>query len=217
MVNSLRKVDFSHPTGHDTWKKIRPPPRENPGCAPGYWGNQARTRGPGSWDLKYTPTKTQWRRQWLMVSEAHLVGEANIFNVKYVIHECGLPTICRPPPGRDLLGRYRYLHRFATFFFRTSPSSLRNVRREKENVEQIYLPNNSIIFLPDSSSNKSPTRPLQNTSIRIPSSSCTNTACSCEGIGVGDVAQSYENVAALVFPRPPHAAAWVFSGTEAPG
>ena len=30
-----------------------------------------------------------------MVGEAHLVGEANIFNVKYIIHECGLPTICR--------------------------------------------------------------------------------------------------------------------------
>ena len=28
MVNSLRKVDFSHPTGHYTWKKIRPPPLE---------------------------------------------------------------------------------------------------------------------------------------------------------------------------------------------
>ena len=26
MVNSLRKVDYSHPTGHYTWKKIRPPP-----------------------------------------------------------------------------------------------------------------------------------------------------------------------------------------------
>ena len=26
MVNSLRKVDFLHPTGHYTWKKIRPPP-----------------------------------------------------------------------------------------------------------------------------------------------------------------------------------------------
>ena len=25
MVNSLRKVDFSHPTGHYTWNKIRPP------------------------------------------------------------------------------------------------------------------------------------------------------------------------------------------------
>ena len=25
-----------------------------------------------------------------MVGEAHLVGEANIFNVKYIIHECGL-------------------------------------------------------------------------------------------------------------------------------
>ena len=24
MVNSLRKVDFSHPTGHYTWKKIAP-------------------------------------------------------------------------------------------------------------------------------------------------------------------------------------------------
>ena len=48
----------------------------------------------------------QWRRQGLMVGEAHLVGEASIFNVKYIIHECGLPTICRPPPGRYLLGRY---------------------------------------------------------------------------------------------------------------
>ena len=26
MVNSLRKVNFSHPTGHYTWKKIAPPP-----------------------------------------------------------------------------------------------------------------------------------------------------------------------------------------------
>ena len=26
MVNSLRKVEFSHPTGHYTWKKIAPPP-----------------------------------------------------------------------------------------------------------------------------------------------------------------------------------------------
>ena len=34
----------------------------------------------------------QWRRQGLMAGEAHLVGEANIFNVKYIIHECGLPT-----------------------------------------------------------------------------------------------------------------------------
>ena len=91
------------------------------------------------------------------------------------------------------------------------------MRREEENVEQIYLHNNSITSLPDSSANKSSTRPLQNTSIRIPTSSCTNTACSCEGIGVGDVAQWYGNVAALVFPRPPHAAAWVFSGMEAPG
>ena len=34
VVNSLRKVDFSHLTGHYTWKKFRPPPWENPGCAP---------------------------------------------------------------------------------------------------------------------------------------------------------------------------------------
>ena len=26
-----------------------------------------------------------------MVGEAHLVGETNIFNVKYIIHEYGLP------------------------------------------------------------------------------------------------------------------------------
>ena len=25
MVNNLRKVDFSHPTGHYTWKKFRVP------------------------------------------------------------------------------------------------------------------------------------------------------------------------------------------------
>ena len=135
--------------------------------------------------------------------------------MKYFIHECGLPTNCRPPPGRYLLGRYAYTG--LQHFFRTSPASLRNVCRENENAEQIYLPNNSITSLPDSSANKSPTRPLQNTSIRISTSSCTNTACSCEGIGVGDVTQWYGNVAALVFRRSPHAAAWVFSGTEAPG
>ena len=50
----------------------------------------------------------QWRRQGLMVGEAHLVGEANIFNVKYIIHECRLPTICRPPLGRHLLDRHTY-------------------------------------------------------------------------------------------------------------
>ena len=68
-----------------------------------------------------------------MVGEAHLVGEANIFNLKYIIHECGLrglPTICRPPPGRHLLGRYTYTG--LQHFFRTSPASLRNVRREKK-------------------------------------------------------------------------------------
>ena len=47
----------------------------------------------------------QWRRQGLMVGEAHLVGETNIFNVQYIIHECGLPTICRPPPGIYLPSR----------------------------------------------------------------------------------------------------------------
>ena len=38
MVNSSRKVDFSHPTGHYRYmkKKFGPPPRENPGCAPVY-------------------------------------------------------------------------------------------------------------------------------------------------------------------------------------
>ena len=96
-----------------------------------------------------------------MVGEAHMVGEANIFNVKYIIHECGLPTICRPPPGRYLLGRYTYPG--LQHLFRTSPASLSNVRREKEKVEQIYLPNNYITSLPDSSANKSPTRPLQST------------------------------------------------------
>ena len=55
-----------------------------------------------------TDTVSQWRRQGLMVGEAHLVGEAHIFNVKYIIHECGLPTICRPLSGRYLLGKYTY-------------------------------------------------------------------------------------------------------------
>ena len=36
----------------------------------------------------------QWRRQEFMVGEAQLVGEADIFNVKYIIRECGVPTIC---------------------------------------------------------------------------------------------------------------------------
>ena len=72
-----------------------------------------------------------------MVGEAHLVGEANIFNVKYIIHECGLPTICRPPPGRYLLGRYTYTG--LQHFFRTSPASPRNVRREKEKSNKFDL------------------------------------------------------------------------------
>ena len=37
-------------------------------------------------------TYLQWRRQVLMVGEAHLIGEAIIFDLKYIIHECGLPT-----------------------------------------------------------------------------------------------------------------------------
>ena len=35
MVDSSRKLDFSQPTGHSTWKKNRALPWENPGCAPG--------------------------------------------------------------------------------------------------------------------------------------------------------------------------------------
>ena len=58
--------------------------------------------------LKAFKAYLQWRRQGLMVGEAHLVGETNIFNVKYIIHEYGLPTICRPPPGGYLLGRHTY-------------------------------------------------------------------------------------------------------------
>ena len=29
MVNGLREVDFSHPTGHYTWKKFGPPLRKS--------------------------------------------------------------------------------------------------------------------------------------------------------------------------------------------
>ena len=153
-----------------------------------------------------------------MAGEAHLVGEANIFNVKvkYIIQECGLPSICRPPPGRYLLGRYTYPG-LQHFLGQAQLLYAMCVEKRKRSNKYLYLPNNSITSLPDSSANKSPTRPLQRTSIRIPTSSCTNTACSCEGIGIGDAAQWYGNVAALVFLRPPHAAAWVFSGTEAPG
>ena len=135
--------------------------------------------------------------------------------MKYFIHECDLPTICRPPPGRYLLGRYAYTG-LQHFLGQAQLLCAMCVEKRKMSNKYTYL---TILSppLPDSSANKSPTRPLQSTSIRIPTSSCTNTACSCEGIGVGDVAQWYGNIAALVFPRPPHAAAWVFSGTEAPG
>ena len=42
MVNSLRKVDFSHPTGHYTWKKIRLPPLEKILGAPLHTRQDAR-------------------------------------------------------------------------------------------------------------------------------------------------------------------------------
>ena len=37
--------------------------------------------------LVLNPSNYQWRRQGLKVGEAHLVGETNIFNVKYIIDE----------------------------------------------------------------------------------------------------------------------------------
>ena len=38
MVKSLRKVYFSHPTGHYLWKfLLGPSPWENPGCAPAFY------------------------------------------------------------------------------------------------------------------------------------------------------------------------------------
>ena len=51
-----------------------------------------------------------------MVGEAHLVGEANIFNVKYIIHECGLPTfVDRRQVGNRVSGK-KDTHHFASFF-----------------------------------------------------------------------------------------------------
>ena len=38
--------------------------------------------GQGIGHLFCADTRLQWRRQGLMVGEAHLIGEANIFNVK---------------------------------------------------------------------------------------------------------------------------------------
>ena len=43
-----------------------------------------------------------------MVGEAHLIGEAIIFNLKYIIHECGLPTNYLSTVAGYLLGRYTY-------------------------------------------------------------------------------------------------------------
>ena len=145
-----------------------------------------------------------------------MVGEANIFNVKYIIHECGLPTICRPLPGRYLLGRYTYPG-LQHFLGQAQLLYAMCVEKRKRSNKYTYLTTLSPPSQTALPINKSPTRPLQSTYIRIPTSYCTNTACSCKGIGVGDAAQWYENVAALVFLRLPHAAARVFSGTEAPG
>ena len=113
-----------------------------------------------------------------MAGEAHLVGEANIFNVKvkYIIHECGLPSICRPPPGRYLLGRYTYPG-LQHFLGQVQLLYAMCVEKRKRSNKCLYLPNNSITSLTDSFANKSPTRPLQKTSIRIPTSSCTYKYC----------------------------------------
>ena len=74
-----------------------------------------------------------------MVGEAHLVGETNIFNVKYIIHEYGLPTICRPPSGGYLLGRYYIFppgagkcFLFTEVFFSEGPSAGRHEVRSKK-------------------------------------------------------------------------------------
>ena len=50
-------------------------------------------------------------------------------------------------------------------------------KSKRSNKYTYLLYNNSITSLPDSSANKSPTRPMQSTSIRIPTSSCTNRYC----------------------------------------
>ena len=89
-----------------------------------------------------------------MVGEAHLVGEANIFNVKYLIHECGLPTICRPPPGRYLLGRYTCTGLQHFFLGQAQLLFAMCVEKRKRSNKYVYLtclP--SITSLPDSSAN----------------------------------------------------------------
>ena len=150
-----------------------------------------------------------------MVGEAHLVGETNIFNMKYIIHEHGLPTIRRPPPGGYLLGRYTYTG-LQHFLGQAQLLYAMCVGKRKRSNKYTYI----TILSPPSQT----VQPINHQRVHckalpfvFPTSSCTNPARSCEGIGVGDAAQWYGNVAALIFPRPPYAAAWVFSGTEAPG
>ena len=59
MVNSLRKVDFSHPTGHYTWKKILPPPLEKILGAP--LNSQAGTRRHADiTGLREQPDRRSW-------------------------------------------------------------------------------------------------------------------------------------------------------------
>ena len=152
-----------------------------------------------------------------MVGEAHLVGVANVFNVKYIINECGLPTICRLPPGRYLLGRYTYTGLQHFLGGQVQLLYAMCVEKRKRSNKYTYL----TILLPPSQT----ALPINHQRVHCKALPFVvlhhpvqmPTACSCEGIGVGDAAQWYANVAALVFPRPPHAAAWVFSGTEAPG
>ena len=145
----------------------------------------------------------QWPRQGLMVGEAHLVGETNIFNVKYIIHEYGLPTICRPPPGGYLLGRYTYTG-LQHFLGQTQLLYAMCVEKRKRSNIYVYLPNISHINITYNISPPSQIAlPINHQLVHckvlpfvFPTSSCTNTARSCEGIGVSDAAQWYGNAVA---------------------
>ena len=75
MVNSLRKVDFSHPTGHYAWKKIRPSPPLRKSwvrsCKPSFITGDSSAEVPSCGNGSRSMIDGQWSifsGQWSMVS-----------------------------------------------------------------------------------------------------------------------------------------------------
>ena len=75
-----------------------------------------------------------------MVGEAHLVGVADIFNMKYIIHECGRPppgtytytqvcNIFRTIPNESISFGYSLKYTYPITHWYSISASLRNVRR----------------------------------------------------------------------------------------